>query len=841
MKKDLLQKLVPHLIAVGIFLVIAVIYCSPALQGEVVTQSDITQWKGSIHESELYKEANGRYPLWTNALFSGMPTYQIGGVGNNYVGSILHRALSLGLPKPIQFFFLASLCFYIFSVTIRIRWIVGVLGALAFAYATYNPVIIAVGHDTKMWSMAYMPALLAGFIVLFEKRYWLGAAMITLFLSAMVAMNHLQIVYYTFLVVAIMAIFYIVRWVKAGELAHLGRVAALGILAVAVGVFSNAQILFTTYDYQQATIRGGGGELTDTTRAVKAKTGLDRDYAFSYSLGIAEPLVLISPKMYGGSNDNVEIPEEKSKLIENIRGLPQEAQQALFQYPYLGSILGQTEDRELFPRTYWGGIGGTSGPPYSGAAISFLAVLAFVILDNKHKWWALSAIVLSVLMSWGEYFLEFNTFLYNYLPFYNKFRAPSMIMVIPQLLIPVLAVMGVDRLASTGDRDVQMNALKKTAFVAGGFILLLLALYFSFDFMSKGDTEIMRNVNSMNQPQFTEIMNNLMDGLREDRRGMMFSSIIRSLIYMAIAAGLVFLMIRRTMKPALAVGALALLVFIDVIAIDLGYLNKSHYTDQEENTAVFQKTPADEQLQSDRSVYRVLNVGPDRFQENLTSYHYKSVGGYHPAKLRIYQDLIERQLSKNNESVLDMLNTKYLVQKDETGRTSNFMARPTAAGPAWFVSNVQFVKTADEEMVALDSFNVKQTAFVRENYRNQIGVINNSDTTGRITVTKHDNEEIVYSSESASGGFVVFSEVFYDRGWKAFIDNKEVPIVRTNYVLRGLNVPAGKHTIRFSFEPASHKTGTMVGIIANIVSLLIAAWAAWQYYRSRKTVTVKNG
>lgn len=839
MKKDLFRKLVPHLVAVGIFLVIAVIYCSPALQGEVVTQTDITQWKGSIQESEEYKDAHGRYPLWTNALFSGMPTYQIGGVGNNYVGSMLHRILSLGLPKPIQFFFLASLCFYIFSIAIRVRWVVGVLGALAFAYATYNPVIIAVGHDTKMWSIAYMPAVLGSFIVLFERRYWLGAAMIALFVSAMVAMNHLQIVYYTFLVIGIMVIFYIIRWVRAGELTHLAKVAGIGIFAVLVGILCNSQILFTTYDYQKATIRGGGSELTDTSGVAHAKDGLDKDYAFSYSLTIAEPLVMIAPRMFGGSTDHQEISEANSQAIEHLRGLPQEAQQFFFQN--MSPLLGQSEEGEIYPRTYWGGLLMTAGPPYIGAAIFFLAILAFFVLDNRHKWWILTAIVLSIMMSWGEYFMGFNTILYDYLPFYNKFRAPSMILVIPQLLIPVLAIMGLNRLIDMNDTKLKTAAFKNALITAGGFILLLLALYFSFDFMSEGNKELMKRISAQGQPELRELMNNFFDALKDDRRSLMMGSIIRALLYMAISAGLVFFMVRNSLKPTLAVSFLAVLVFIDLMSVDTKYLNKDNFREQEENNFIFVKTGADEQLLNDKSVYRVLNVGGDRFQENMTSYHHNSIGGYHPAKLRIYQDLIERQLSKQNEGVLDMLNTKYLLQKDETGRTSNFMARPTAAGPAWFVSNVQFVKTADEEMAALDSFSVKQTAFVRESYRNQVGNITNSDSAGTISVTKHDNEEIVYTSQSATGGFAVFSEIFYDRGWKAYIDGKEVPVVRTNYVLRGLAVPAGKHTIRFAFEPESHKTGTMVGIIANIISLLIAAWAVWQYYRNRNTVTVKNG
>lgn len=828
MNKGLFAKLLPHLLAVVIFLAVALIYCKPALEGKVVNQSDVTQWQGSIHQSEIYKDAHGNYPLWTNSLFSGMPTFQIGGLGGNYAGYWLHNILTLGLPKPISFFFLACICFYFLSQILRVRSYISILGALTFAYATYDSVIISVGHDTKMFSIAYMPAVIGCFILIFEKKFWVGAMLAALFTSAMIAANHLQIVYYTFIIIGIMTVFYAVRWIREKQIKTFALAALFAGVAFLVGVFTNSIVLFSTYEYQKETIRGGPSDLSGSVKKEDAANGLTKDYAFSYSMEKAEPFVMLVPHMYGGSGQPIESLVEESKAVQSLQAMPKE----------LANQIGGARS------AYWGGLAetgiGTSGPPYSGAIVCFLAMLAFFVLDSRHKWWALSAIVFAIVMSWGSFFEGFNSLLYNYLPFYNKFRAPSMALVIPQVLLPMLAVLAVDKISTAENRKAFLPAFKKSLLATAFLFAVLFVLYMSLDFLSKSDHDTLNRVREMNQPQLMETISQFFNSLKADRKGLMLGDIFRSLGFIALAAAFVFLLLRNILKPVVAVVLLTVFAFTDVMAISVKYLNTENYREQEENTLAFQKTKWDEELLADKSFYRVFNVNGNAFNENMTSYYYNSIGGYHPAKLRIYQDLIEHQLAKEtmNQGVLDMLNTKYLIQKDQNGQTQSYQQRPTILGPAWFVKTIRYVKNADEEMAALNNFSPKDTAIVQESFHSNITPFTSSDSTGNIQLIKNDNDVVNYKYQCGTNRFAVFSEVYYDKGWKAFIDGKEQPIVKTNYVLRGLSLPSGSHTIEFRFEPHGYYLGKTILTIASLILLLLIAGAVYFEWKKKKPVAV---
>ena len=816
-----LKKLLPHFVAVIVFLGVAVIYCRPALEGKVLNQHDISQWKGAMQQSFDYKETHGEFPLWTNSMFSGMPTFQIGYSGNNHILTYAHKILTFGLPNPILFFFLASICFYFLCVVLRLKTTVSILGSLAFAYATYNPVIISAGHETKMLAMAYMPALLGSLLLIFEKKYWIGASLTALFTGLLISMNHPQIAYYFFIALSIMTLFFVINWIKEKDFKHIFLALGFTLVAGITGVLTNAVSILSTYEYQKETIRGGSSVLTDSTQlANKSQTGLDKDYAFSYSMEIAEPFVMMVPRMFGGSSGNEEVKQEDSKSIEVLRRLPQELQQQL-------------------PMTYyWGGIGNTSGPPYVGAIICFLAILAMFVLDGKHKWWALSAIVLSIMISWGSFFSSFNTILFDNLPFYNKFRAPSMVLIIPQLLLPFLAVLGLNTIIETSDKKAIWEKYKKGLLATVAVFAVLLLIYFTSGFLSEVDNNILKQVRETGQPQLSEAVNSFFDGLKEDRKGLMMGDILRSFGFILVALVAIFLFIKNKISALAATIAITVFAFIDVMAIDSKYLNQDSYQEKIEAEGVFQKSAKDNEILADKSYFRVFNFGGNPFNDAVTSYHYNSIGGYHAVKLRIYQDLIERQLSKQqpNFPVLNMLNTKYFIQKDpRTGVTQNYQRNESALGPVWFVKHIQFVKNADEEMKALDNFNPADTAFVQESFKASVSNLPSYDSTATIVLDKNDNDMIAYSSSSASDQFAVFSEVYYASGWKAFIDKQEVPIVKTNYALRGLSVPTGKHSIEFKFEPAGYLKGRKITSIAGFVLIALVLFTLFIEWRRSKS------
>lgn len=836
MKKGLVQRLLPHLIAVGVFLIVAVIYCKPVLQGEVLKQEDITQWRAMSKSLFDYKEKHGHFPLWTNSMFSGMPAYQIAMEADNPVSpGFFYYIFTLGLPKPISFFFLACICFYFLSQVLRVNPYIGIIGALAFAYATYNPVLIATGHDTKVQSIAFMPAVIGSLILLYERKYLWGAALTALSVSLLIGMNHMQIVYYTAIIAGIMTIGYLVYWIRQKDVKHIIYSLGIALLAGMAGVFVNAVTLFTTLDASKTTIRGGT-ELPDEN---STPTGLSKDYAFSYSMYKTEPFVMMVPKMYGGS-DALEVPEEKSKALDELRTIMQQTQQA----PPQAQQQVQMLQRSL--RAYWGGIGGTSGPPYVGAIICFLAIIGFFILDTKHKWWILATCILSIVMSWGGYFDAFNSFLLKTMPLYNKFRAPSVMMVIPTFLFCMMAVMTLQKIISTENRNELWDRYKKGLFFTAGLFVVLLLIYFSSDFTTDSDKELLKQFGNDPDGYVRRFFNALID----DRKGLFMSSLIRSFFFIAAAAFVLWLSIRKKIQSWIVLAVVGLLAFIDVMAVDVDYLSSENYQDAMEQQNTFIASPGDNQVLADKGYFRVFDLrqGFGTLTYGApTAYFHNSIGGYHPAKLSIYQDLIQHQLSKidvqqlymnpGSSPALNMLNTKYILLADASGRFDTAFLNPSALGPVWFVKAVRFESSPQVVMNALGSFSPADTAIVYEKDKQLVSYSPAADSAASIQLVKNENDEIVYSSNSATNRFAVFSEVYYDRGWKAYIDDKETPIVRTNYVLRGLSVPAGRHTIRFVFHPRSFYSGKTISLFAGILVLLLILAAAVQTYMQSKRKT----
>jgi hypothetical protein len=522
--------------------------------------------------------------------------------------------------------------------------------------------------------------------------------------------------------------------------------------------------------------------------------------------------------MYGGGSNPL---GEDSKLVETMqeKGLPQQLAQQLYSY---------------FP-SYWGQQPGHSGPVYLGAVFCLLFIFGMFFLRTHHKWWILAATVFALLMSWGKNFGTFNNLMFEYLPLYNKFRAPAMILVIPQLLFPLVSVMALHELLfGNRGREESILALKRAGIALAACFVVLGALYFGFDYHAGYEKEIQQQLSQMN-PQDPAMGKDIVNAVVSDRRSMFGTDLLRSIFFAGAAWLLLFLFLRNTIKTQVVVWALLILSAIDMLGVSSRYLNRDNFMEPEDFEGAFAPTQADLEIKKDPDpYYRVYNLTQNPFNDAITSYHHKSIGGYHAAKLSIYQDLIENQLSRPelNVPVLNMLNTKYIITQDSTGQV---MPRfnPGALGNAWLVREVKFVPDARAEMTALNDFDPSATAFVQESYRKDVALPAQWDSAAHIRLLKNDNDVVDYVYEAPTPQFAVFSEVFYDRGWKAEVDGKEYPIVRTNYVLRGLSLPAGKHDIRFSFHPASYEKGRLITLISQIILLVLLAAGIWSALRKK--------
>ena len=816
------RKLIPHAVAILVFLGVAALYCKPVFENKVLFQEDVLQWQGMAKNSFDYKITHGHFPLWTNGMFSGMPAYQIAMDGQSVnLSSISYRLLTLGLPKPVSFFFLACLCFYFLALALRINPYIGIIGALAYAYATYNPVIVAVGHDTKMQSIALLPGLIASLVLLFERKYWQGMALTALFMALLVSVGHMQIVYYGMIIAVFMFAGYAFRWVRTKDFRHLARVIIITLGAAATGVLSNAVSLFTTFDSSKETTRGGS-ELADKLSSY-TENGLSESSAFDFSMYRTEPFVMLIPDIFGGSTD-LELPRDRSKAVAALEKMP----------PDLASQIGEDG-----PKYYWGGIGIlVSGPPYAGAIICFLAMIGLFILDNKHKWWILGASILCILMSWGSYFQPFNSFLLKMLPMYNKFRAPSMIIVAPTFLLCLLAMLTLQKIVSRPATDEPRDAPAYTAWwrqykwgllFTGSIFALLAFLYVHYDYSSVLDGELLQKAATRGTDALKE-MQAYVDGLHADRQSLFLHSAIRSFLFIAAAALLILCYRKTRMTTGWFLAIAGTLCFVDVMGIDLKYLNSDNYKEKLEYNQNFSATPADKQVLEDKGYYRVFDirdsVGAALSYGAMTAYFHHSIGGYHAAKLRIYEDLINRQLFNypHCSPVINMLNTKYIIKPRASG--GDFVYRnDSALGPVWFVRSVRFGHTPLEVMNALTHLHPEDTAIAFDTDRDRVLVDSHPDTTATIELVKNDNDLITYLSESDTRQFAVFSEVFYNRGWRAWVDNQEEPIIRTNYVLRGLSLPPGRHVIRFVFRPTSFYLGRQVQMMATIILILMLVGA----------------
>jgi hypothetical protein len=828
------KKLVPHVIAVVIFIVVALVYCKPVIEGKVLNASDNIGWKGMSQQSFEQKEKQGRFPNWSNSMFGGMPAYHFAMDPTHSVSFVyVQQVLTLGLPKPANFFFLTCLCFYLLGLALRLNPWIAVLGALAYGYSTYNPVIIGAGHDTKMLAMAYAPLMVAGLLLLFQKRWWLGIAALTTGASLQISTGHLQIVYYTLLILGALSIGFLIDSFKKKEIGNALKSLAIAICIGIVALSSNAIHTLTNWDYAKESMRGGESELKLASDKNTTSGGLDKDYAFKYSVGVAETFTLLIPGIYGGSNggDEYKTSQFADKLMEV--GYPED--QAL-QYANFSS--------------YWGDQQTTSGPVYFGAIIMLLFVFALFFESGWLKWSLFAAGLFGVLLAWGKNVESINYFLFDYMPLYKKFRAPSMGLVIPQLCFVAMGAITLNNLLfGNNSNDKIRKAWKKTAIAIGLITAIAGMMYFSFDYNSPSDKGLKENwsgamlsqyaqqgqqVTAEMQQQAESFGRGFVAAIQADRKGLFAGDLMRTIFLFAIGLGLIWAFAYQKLKAFPVMIAFLLVSSIDLLAVGKRYINEKSFVEPDEFQNGFTMTEADKMIKQDTGYYRVLNTTRDFTNESTTSYHHNSIGGYHPAKLQIYQDIIENQIAKNNMQVLNMLNTKYfIVQNPQNGQPIAQM-NPGAFGPVWFVKAVKYVADGREEMKALDSTNVREIAIVQTKFKANVGNEPVADSSAMIRLIENKNDYILYESSAATNQYAVFSEVYYSRGWKAFIDGKELPIVKTNYVLRGLPVPAGNHKIEFKFEPRSYELGNSITLYASILAFVLLFGSLFMQWRSNR-------
>lgn len=781
--KQIWQQAWPHVVAIAAFVLICVIYFAPEFfENKQLPQGDVQSGVGMGHDAALYHEKTGEYADWSNAMFSGMPHNYAYTQPSKSIFRPIEKIVRIGLPNHTAApLFLYLLGFYIFMLCVGCSPWMSIVGAIAFALASYNIIIIDAGHINKCLVIATMPAVLGGIMLCYRKRYVAGIIVTLLSLGLNVYWNHQQISYYLLLMIIPLAIVYFISAIKEKEVKDFFIASAVLLLCAVLAIMPAADKLIPTMDYTKETMRGGA-VLHNAADSEAGKSGLNRDYAFQWSYGKAETMTLLIPNFYGGSsNYPLGDKSETYRTIKKYAGASQ-AKQFVKSVP-----------------TYWGDQPFTSGPVYAGAIICFLFLLGLMVVPQKERWWLLAAAIIGIVLSWGRNFPSLNNWLFDHLPLYNKFRTPSMALVMTTTSMVIMAMLTLKEVA---ERKVTLKQLG----IAGGISVALCLLYvltpsLAGSFTAKVDAQM---------PDW------LVGAIIEDRQHMLTADAWRSIAFILLAAVSIVAYLKvEKMKLAALVAIIGVLTLIDLWAVDKHFLNDDHFIPKKQQ--VWTPSEADRQIMADTDPdYRVLNLASNTFNESKTSYYHKSIGGYSPAKLRRYQDIIDYYFSgRLNMNVLNMFNTRYVITQQ------GVQYNPAAFGNAWFVKNITWVNTPNEEIEAIADADLKAVAFIDTCWRRKIQREMAMTQPAKIELTNYANPgNLFYESESTEAGLAVFSEVYY-KTWRAFIDGEEVPVIRANYILRAIQVPAGKHQIEFRCKDELLQKSQWITIGASCLVVLV--------------------
>ncbi|MDR1725995.1 MAG: YfhO family protein [Bacteroidales bacterium] len=865
-----IKKYLPHVLAVIIFIIVSCVYFSPILKGDKLPQSDMLNHYANSKALNDYEKATGERASWTNALFSGMPSYQIVSPNGGNLLEYIGVPLTLGnvWAEHIGILFILCVGFYFFMITMRVKPLVSFFAALIYALGSYNIILIDIGHLTKAWSMAMMPVIFAGMILCFRKRYLSGLAVFALSLGLQFYFNHLQITFYTMIASFVLGLTYFFFALKQKEIKQFFCAVGVLLIGCVLAVLPSSFHLMSNQEYVTHTMRGGS-EISvkpygDTRE--KNQEGLSIDYAFQWSYGIGETMTLLIPDARGGGGADSRWEKNAKHRIETIN-----TSQPQTQSGDMNRIIN-----EYVGSSYWGEQTFTAGPVYFGAIVIFLSLLGFMLIRGPERWWLLIATALSIIIAWGSNFMLLNEFLFNHLPLYNKFRTPSMILVIANVTMVIAAFLGLKAFFTSDiDKQKRNKYLYLSAGVVGGITLLAALLPDMFGSFYRSTDKMFEQT----------LGNNFMDALFDDRRAMFRSDAFRSFIFIAVSfAALWLYATEKIKKEIIIVAIIGIAAVIDLWGVDKRYLNDKNfrkpYEVQIQPTQGMQEILTIEANQPTPH-FRVLNLAADPFTDSKTSYFFSSIGGYHGAKLQRYQDIINfyltnrnyiqqdlndtALLSKNiirqfykqyqgqiaaNMGVLNMLDTKYIILP--AGNESKAFVNTEACGAAWFVPVITWAKDANEEILKLDNFNPRLTAIVNKDEFKEIKELqdfqSNSplrDTNATITIepSPNNNPELcIYKTQSSTPQLAVFSEIYYKEGWKAFVDGKEVPYFRADYILRAMIVPSGNHTIEFRFEPPTLKTFSVIGIIGSLLLIIICLTAIIYpvYKKNKQSLQNKN-
>lgn len=817
-----LKKYLPDVLVVIIFAVISFAYFFPAdLDGRILYRHDSSAGRGAGQETAEYHERTGKVSRWSNATFSGMPTYQ---TAPSYQSvSVLNQAVKayhLWLPENVWYVFAYLLGFYILLRAFDFRQSLAALGSIVWAFSSYFFIIIAAGHIWKVMALAYLPPMIAGIVLAYRGKYLWGFIVTAIFAAFEVDANHVQMTYYYLFIILFMIIAYLVDAIRKKRMAQFVKATAVCAAGALIGILMNISNLYHTWQYAQESMRGKS-ELVKKDAANQTSSGLDRDYITQWSYGVDETWTLLVPNAKGGAS----VP-----LAANTEAMKKADPNFMQIYQQLGQ--------------YWGDQPGTSGPVYVGAFVLMLFVLGLFIVKGPIKWALLAATILSILLSWGHNFMPFTNFFLDYIPMYSKFRTVASILVIAEFTIPLLAMMALKKIVDEPELLTKKAKFVYISFGLTGGIALLFALMptlFFSDFISSQEMEAFKSIPA-------EYLSPLESNLRSIRESIFTADCWRSFWIIVIGTLLLFLYKFKKLKAEYMVGAIAILCLIDMWQVNKRYLNDEMFVEKSVREQAQPMTQTDRQILQDKSLdYRVLNLASNTFNENETSYYHKSIGGYHAAKLRRYQELIDAYISSemqkmmpaiakaggdmtkvNGDSlfpVLNMLNAKYFIVPLQANQTVA-IENPYVYGNAWFVDKVTYVKNANEELDALGKLNLRHEAVADARFQSQLGESKNQDSTSIVKLTAYEPNQLTYDVRSATGGIVVFSEIFYPE-WTATVDGKAVEIGRVDYVLRALNVDKGHHKVVLTFDPKSVKQTETVAYLSYGVLLLVVLFAVY--------------